>query len=148
MNISWHSKRFNDLTNIELYNILALRTEVFVVEQNCPYQECDGNDEVAIHFYGMADNKIVAYARVLPARVNYETCSIGRVVTSPSIRGKGIGYELMTKAIDCCTNSFGESNITISAQEHLEKYYGKLGFIKASEMYLEDDIPHIKMIRS
>jgi len=146
--ISWHSKSFTELTNNELYEILALRTEVFVVEQNCPYQECDGNDQISTHFYGTLRNKIVAYVRILPAGVIYDSLSIGRVVTSPSIRGKGIGYELMAKAIRHCAQQFGRGKITISAQEHLEKYYGKLGFIKASEMYFEDDIPHIKMIRS
>jgi ElaA protein len=145
--ISWHSKSFTELTNNELYEILALRTEVFVVEQNCPYQECDGNDQVSIHFYGTLSNKVVAYVRILPAGVSYDSLSIGRVVTSPSIRGKGIGHELMAGAINFCEQQFGREKITISAQEHLEKYYGKLGFMKAGEMYLEDNIPHIKMIR-
>ena len=148
MELKWITKNFEELTNLELYNILALRTEVFIVEQDCPYQECDGNDEIAIHLFGTLNDKIVAYTRILPTGIAYETPSIGRVVTHQSIRGKGLGYELMEKAIECCYQKFGVNPITISAQEHLEKYYGKLGFTKASEMYLEDDIPHIKMIKS
>ncbi|MBL4652248.1 MAG: GNAT family N-acetyltransferase, partial [Flavobacteriales bacterium] len=101
-----------------------------------------------IHFFGTLDNKIVAYVRILPTGIAYETPSIGRVVTHQSIRGKGLGYELMEKSIECCYRYFGNEKITISAQEHLEKYYGKLGFAKASEIYLEDDIPHIKMIKA
>ena len=147
MKVSWRNKSFTELSNSELYEILALRTEVFVVEQNCPYQECDGNDQVSHHFYGILNNKIVAYVRILPPGVSYDSLSIGRVVTGQSLRGKGFGYELMKNAINSCEQQFGKGKITISAQEHLEKYYGTLGFQKASEMYLEDDIPHIKMIR-
>lgn len=148
MKIKWQHKAFKELTNLELYNILALRTEVFVVEQNCPYQECDGKDQASIHLIGSLDNDIVAYARILSAGVSYKTPSIGRVVTSSKIRGKGLGYDLMNEAVSCCEQLFGKTPITISAQEHLENYYEKIGFKRASEMYLEDDIPHIKMIRS
>jgi ElaA protein len=148
MRITWYTKTFAELTTHELYEILALRIEIFVIEQNCPYQECDGNDEHSIHLYGMLDDKIVAYVRILPAGISYETSSIGRVVTSSTVRGKGIGHMLMEKAVDRCTKLYGRSKITISAQEHLEGFYGKHKFLKASEMYLEDDIPHIKMIRA
>jgi len=163
--ITWHSKSFADLSAGELYELLRLRAEVFVVEQDCAYQDCDDKDQDAIHFYGtlLLDDDddddddddgettktvVVAYARILAAGVSYDTPSIGRVLTSSIIRGKGKGHELMTRAIRCCEDNFGKGTmITISAQEHLEKYYEKLGFRRGSESYLEDGIPHVKMER-
>lgn len=147
MDINWHNKAFSQLTVDELYEILRLRAEIFVVEQDCPYQDCDNKDQNAIHLYGKLNDKIVAYVRILDAGVSYDSPSIGRVVTSSIIRGKGKGVELMAKAIECCETNFGTGTITISAQEHLESYYGKVGFKKASDPYMEDGIPHIKMKR-
>ena len=145
--ITWRSKAFAELSLGELYELLRLRAEIFVVEQDCPYQDCDNKDQSAIHLYGTSNGQMVAYARILAAGVSYDSPSIGRVLTRSAIRGKGKGHELMMNAIECCEDNFGEGTITISAQAHLEKYYEKLGFHRASESYPEDGIPHMKMIR-
>ncbi len=144
MDLTWYSKTFTQLTTHELYEILRLRAEIFVVEQDCPYQDCDNKDQEAIHFFGVFENIIVAYVRILDSGVSYDSPSIGRVVTSSIIRGKGKGHELMSKAVECCEANFGKGTITISAQEHLENYYGKVGFKKASDPYMEDGIPILK----
>ena len=145
--ISFVNKNFQALTTEELYKILALRAEVFVVEQNCPYQDVDGKDSHSIHVLGYIKNKLVAYARVLGQGVSYqEYASIGRVVTSPSIRGKKFGHELVDFSIKVCQKNFPGQPIKISAQAHLEKFYNKHGFKATGEAYLEDDIPHIGMI--
>jgi len=145
--ISFVNKNFQALTTEELYKILALRAEVFVVEQNCPYQDVDGKDSHSIHVLGYIKNKLVAYARVLGQGVSYqEYASIGRIVTSPSIRGKKFGHELVDFSIKVCQKNFPGQPIKISAQAHLEKFYNKHGFKATGEAYLEDDIPHIGMI--
>ena len=145
--ISFVNKNFQALTTEELYKILALRAEVFVVEQNCPYQDVDGKDSHSIHVLGYIKNKLVAYARVLGQGVSYqEYASIGRIVTSPSIRGKKFGHELVDFSIRVCQKNFPGQPIKISAQAHLEKFYNKHGFKATGEAYLEDDIPHIGMI--
>ena len=145
--ISFVSKNFQALTTEELYIILALRAEVFVVEQNCPYQDVDGKDLLSIHVLGYIKNQLVAYARVLEQGVSYqEYASIGRIVTSPSIRGKKFGHELVDFSIKVCQKNFPGQPIKISAQAHLEKFYNKHGFKATGEAYLEDDIPHIGMI--
>ena len=145
--ISFVNKNFQALTTEELYKILALRAEVFVVEQNCPYQDVDGKDSHSIHVLGYIKNKLVAYARVLGQGVSYqEYASIGRIVTSPSIRGKQFGHELVDFSIKVCQKNFPGQPIKISAQAHLEKFYNKHGFKATGEAYLEDDIPHIGMI--
>ena len=145
--ISFVSKNFQALTTEELYKILALRAEVFVVEQNCPYQDVDGKDLHSIHVLGYINNQLVAYARVLGQGVSYqEYASIGRIVTSPSIRGKKFGHDLVDFSIKVCQKNFPGQPIKISAQAHLEKFYNKHGFKATGEAYLEDDIPHIGMI--
>ena len=146
-NITWHSKTFAELSVGELYELLRLRAEIFVVEQDCTYQDCDDKDQASIHIYGTVNGEMVAYTRIIPvSESSYDTPSIDRVLTSSTIRGKGNGYELMMKAMECCKDNFGIGGITISAQEHLEGYYEKLGFLRASEPYLEDGILHIKMV--
>ena len=148
MNITWSCKAFHELTPAELYSILQLRNEVFVVEQNCVYQDCDDKDQLSHHFMGWQEDKLVAYTRLLPAGVSYEEMSIGRVVTSPSVRGNKIGKELMTRSIDKIHELYGKSPVKIGAQLYLKRFYESLGFIQCSGVYLEDGIEHIKMLRN
>lgn len=147
MDIKWVCKTFNDLSPEELYSILQLRSEVFVVEQNCVYQDMDDKDQQSYHFMGFIDNKLVAFTRLMPPGLSYAEMSIGRVVTSPSVRGKNIGRLLMQQSLTKVHELFGESAIKIGAQLYLKSFYESLGFIKCSELYLEDGIEHIKMIR-
>ena len=145
--ISFVSKNFQVLTSEELYKILALRAEVFVVEQNCPYQDVDGKDLQSIHVLGYIKNELVAYARVLEQGISYrEYASIGRIVTSPSIRGNNHGHDLVDFSIKVCQKKFPGQPIKISAQAHLEKFYNAHSFKATGEAYLEDNIQHIGMI--
>ena len=145
MKIQWKIKRFNALSLVELYSMLQLRSEVFVVEQNCVYQDIDGKDEKALHLFGTFDGKIVAYARLFKPNDYFENASIGRVVIDQNYRDRKWGHEMMQQAIAGILEHFGETKITISAQLYLQKFYETQGFVKTSEMYLEDDIPHIEM---
>jgi ElaA protein len=146
--IKWECKAFKELNLDELYQILNLRQVVFVVEQDCPYIDTDFRDQPAWHLSGYdTDGDLVAYTRILPKGISYENyISIGRVVTSEKIRGKGLGRELMTVSIDKAKELLGNHPIKISAQDHLRKYYGSLGFISVGDIYDEDGIPHIGMI--
>ncbi len=146
--ITWKIKNFNELTLDELYSILQLRSEVFVVEQNCVYNDPDGKDKSAWHLIATEDNKLVAYTRILPHGVSYSDPAIGRVVTSPSKRGAGLGKELMKRSIEACEKLFGKTSITLSAQVYLQSFYESLGFIVVGEEYLDDGIPHIEMSRN
>lgn len=143
----WILKPFNDLTPMELYKILQLRNEVFVVEQNCPYQDCDNKDIYAWHLMGMQDEKLLAYSRLLAPGISYSESSIGRVVSSPSARKTGMGKKLMLESIDQIKNLFQTDIIRIGAQLYLKKFYESFGFIQDGEMYLEDNIPHIIMLK-
>jgi len=145
--MSWEVKKFNDLTVLELHDIFRLRVDIFVVEQNCPYPEIDGKDPKSLHLIYKENNIIVAYARLLPPGVSYDEASIGRVIVAESHRGTGLGYELMNQAVKASLVEYNQP-IKIGAQAHLEKYYGATGFVKVSDVYLEDDIPHIDMLRS
>ena len=145
MIIQWEIKPFNALSIDELYSLLRLRSEVFVVEQNCVYQDLDGKDEKALHLLGSYDGKIVAYTRLFNANDYFENASIGRVVIDQNYRERKWGHELMRQAIAGIKEHFGETKITISAQLYLQKFYEAQGFVRTSEMYLEDDIPHIEM---
>ncbi len=147
-NLKWKIKRFETLSLIELYEVLQLRAEVFVVEQNCVYQDVDGKDYKAIHLIGEHNGKTVAYARLFQPGDYFEAASIGRVVVSPAYRHLKLGHELMREAIQAISKEFSENQITISAQLYLQKFYESHGFVKTSETYLEDDIPHIEMKRS
>lgn len=147
MKITWQLKEFQNLTPLEIYEILQLRSEVFVVEQNCVFLDADNKDQLSYHLQGRVDEKLIAYVRILPPGLVYDEPSIGRVVTSPSYRKQGAGIELMKKAIEEATNLFGIQPIMIGAQLYLKKFYENLGFIKCSDIYMEDDIQHIKMIR-
>lgn len=138
-------KRFNELSSIELYEILQLRSEVFVVEQNCVYQDIDGKDEKAIHVLGYYEGVLAAYSRLFKPNEYFADSSIGRVIVKPSHRDKKLGHDLMKASIDAVKELFHETNITISAQLYLQKFYESHGFVTVSESYLEDDIPHIEM---
>lgn len=146
--MQWEIKAFDQLSLQELYTILTLRTNVFVVEQACPYPEVDGKDPNCLHLLGTINGELVAYLRILPAGLRYDKVSIGRVVIKPSHRGKGLGRLMMEQAIHCITNEWKESQIKIGAQAYLEKFYQSLGFEPVSEVYLEDDIPHLDMLYS
>lgn len=144
--MEWRIKKFNDLSTEELYAVLKLRQEVFILEQTCLYQDIDGNDQASYHVLGYRNNKLVAYARILEKGISYDEMSIGRVLTSKSERGLGTGKVLMTKCMDYIKNDFNESLVRISAQAYLKDFYESIGFIKVSNEYLEDDIPHIEML--
>lgn len=146
MNIEWRCKKFDELSPAELYAILQLRNEVFVVEQNCVFQDADGKDDKALHLMGWYNNTLVAYTRLLPKNISYSNAAIGRVVTSQIARGSGIGKELMKKSIDTIYKLWGKQPIQIGAQLYLRKFYESLGFQQTSEVYLEDGIEHIEMI--
>ena len=137
--------KMSEMTALEWHRVLALRAEVFVVEQNCAYQDPDGKDVVSYHILMESGEELVAYARLLPPGVSYPEASIGRVVSSPRVRGLGWGRALMEVAIAQTNKQFGTNEICISAQSYLLKFYQDLGFVAEGEEYLEDDIPHFKM---
>ena len=147
MEIHWTIKTFDALSVHELYDLLQLRSEIFVVEQNCVYLDLDGKDKVALHLLGIYDGKIVAYARLFKPGISFDNASIGRVTVAIAYRDRKWGHELMHKAITGIQDHFAESKITIGAQLYLKKFYESHGFVQTSEMYLEDDIPHIEMIK-
>ncbi len=140
------TRTFYKLTNLELYNILQLRNEVFVIEQDCVYQDADGKDVKAIHVFFKEVDEIVAYLRIFKPGDYFENASIGRVVVNPKYRGQGLGVEIMLKGIFQIVKQMQEKKIEISAQTYLKKFYTRLGFKVVGEEYLEDNIPHIKMI--
>jgi len=142
----WELKKFDELTNRELHDIFRLRVDIFVVEQTCPYPEIDGKDPESLHLMGKIKDEIVAYSRLLPPDVSFDEASIGRVVVAETHRGTGLGYELMRESVKRSVAIYNLP-IKIGAQAHLEKYYGAAGFVKVSDVYLEDDIPHIDMLR-
>jgi ElaA protein len=144
--IVWTLKKFDELTPAELYAIMQLRIEVFIIEQNCIFQDADDKDQHSYHYLGWDEGKLVAYTRIVPPGISYKEPSIGRVVTSPAARGSGLGRELMQNSIDKCKHLFGNIFIRIGAQEHLKNFYFSLGFVPDSEIYLEDGIQHIEML--
>jgi len=145
MALEWKIKPFEALTVHELYDILKLRSEIFVVEQNCVYLDLDGKDKVALHLFAEFDGEIVAHARLFKAGISFDNASIGRVTVAANYRDRKWGHDLMREAIAGILSHFGESKITIGAQLYLKKFYESHGFVQTSEMYLEDDIPHIEM---
>ena len=145
--ITWQTKAFKDLSVDEYFEIIHLRTEIFVVEQDCPYQEVDEKDRKSYHLYGRAENgQVIAVTRILPPGISYNEISVGRVALKAVYRGKGIADELMNETFKFIEKEFGKQPIRISAQEYLLNYYSKHGFKQVGEMYLEDDIPHIEML--
>jgi ElaA protein len=136
---------FDDLSTIELYQLLQLRSEVFVVEQNCVYQDIDNFDLDAIHVLALDGTKVVAYARLLKGGTRFSKASIGRVVVHADYRGNGVARHLMQTSIQAIFSQWNASAIHISAQQYLERFYQSLGFITHEEPYLEDGIPHVGM---
>lgn len=145
MQIQWIVKKFEALTPYQLYAILQLRNEVFVVEQHCVFQDADDKDQDSYHLMGFWNNKLVAYTRLVPPGHIYTEMSIGRVVTSPSVRRSGAGRELMKQSIEYCHQLFGKGPIKIGAQFYLKSFYESFGFQQVSDIYLEDGIEHIYM---
>jgi ElaA protein len=148
MEIQWFLKRFDELTPQQLYAILQLRNEVFVVEQNCVFQDADDKDQDSYHLMGFYQNLLVAYTRIVPPGVIYEQASIGRVVTSPSVRRHGTGKLLMQQSIQSVYELFDKVPIKIGAQLYLKAFYQAFGFEQISEVYLEDGIEHIYMLKN
>ncbi len=141
----WTIKSFNELTVSEMYSVMHLRSKVFVVEQNCVYQDLDNKDQKAIHLLGEYDGKIVCYSRLFNTGDYFENASIGRVVIDPEYRDRKWGNDMMQEAISAILKCFNQTKITISAQLYLQRFYENNGFIKTSDVYLEDDIEHIEM---
>ena len=139
-------KSYDELTKEELYKILKERTTVFVVEQECPYQEVDNRDQRALHVMGLEDDSLIAYARIFRAGDHGPEANIGRVLVVVSHRNKGLGQEIMKASLDAVKKRYKTDTVAVSAQRYLEKFYVDLGFQVTGEPYLEDGIPHIKMI--
>jgi ElaA protein len=145
--INWIVKKFDELSPNELYAILRLRSEVFVVEQTCVFLDMDNKDQASWHLMGWQDEKLMAYTRLVPPGIAYKEPSIGRVVTSPAARGGGFGKLLMEKSIEQAEALFGKISIRIGAQVYLTNFYNSFGFEQSSDIYDEDGIDHIQMLR-
>jgi ElaA protein len=145
--VKWHCLPFNSLTLMQWHDILALRIDVFVVEQNCPYPEIDGKDPECLHIFGELDGKIVAVARIVRPGVSYPEVAIGRVATAMEKRSKGLGIELMKYCLQQIEVNFGTVPVRISAQSYLKQFYLNLGFKPTGKEYLEDGIPHLEMLK-
>ena len=144
--MQWSFRAYDELKLNELYDLLELRAKVFVVEQDCTYQDLDRNDSDAIHLLGYKKNKLIAYSRILRAgTIEKKYAMIGRIVTHKQSRGKGIGYSLVQKSIAFCREHFVGQTIKISAQVYLIKFYTQCGFVEKGKTYLEDGIPHCAM---
>lgn len=141
-------KSYENLNRDELYAMLQLRSEVFVVEQDCVYQDIDGKDDIALHVLGYKEKELVAYTRIFPPQTYFKDASIGRVVVRASERKHKYGYDLMKKSIEAVEKAYDTTTIKISAQTYLKSFYNTLGFKEVGEGYLEDGIPHIGMIRT
>jgi len=146
--INWEFSSFKELSPEKLYLILAERQAVFVVEQNCPFQEADGIDDRAWHLLGWQGDQLVAYARIVQPGAKFAEPSIGRIITTSAGRGKGFGMALMNESIKRTQELYPGKNISLSAQLYLEKFYNKFGFVRFSDIYDEDGIPHIDMLRN
>ena len=147
--IRWQDLHHSELTVTDLYAVLKLRCEVFIVEQTCPYLDIDGDDLVGQnrHLLGWKENQLVAYARILKSEDDLEPVVIGRVIVSEQVRGEKLGYQLMERAVASCQQHWPQHALYLSAQAHLQNFYARFGFQPVTEIYLEDDIPHIGMAR-
>lgn len=146
--VTWRCDPFAELSLRELYELLALRQRVFVVEQRCAFQDADGLDEPAWHLQGRGlEGALLAYARLLGPGVKYREASVGRVITAPEARGTGLGRELMRQAVARVEAVWGPGPIRIGAQAHLQRFYGEQGFVAEGALYDEDGIPHVEMVR-
>ena len=146
MNTRWTCQQFDELTTKELYAILRLRSEVFVVEQNCVFLDMDNKDQQCWHVSGWNHDQLIAYTRIVPPGIAYKEPSIGRVVTSPSARRTGAGWQVMEYSIEKLFSIFGKQPIRIGAQLYLKNFYESLGFHQSSDVYLDDGIEHIEML--
>lgn len=148
MIIDWTIKHYNELTKDEFHDLIQLRISVFVVEQNCPYQELDGKDKNSYHLIAKDENgQLAATARILPKGISYPNdVAIGRVIITPNFRGKNLGHQLMQECLKFIFTHFGQVSIRLSAQKHLENYYASHQFVSTGKEYLEDDIPHVEML--
>ncbi|MCT4508272.1 MAG: GNAT family N-acetyltransferase [Tepidibacter sp.] len=144
--MNWVLKKFEELNIKELYKILQVRNEVFILEQKCPYQDCDGNDEISYHLFLEDNEEILCYLRIIPKEIAYYEVSIGRVLVSKNKRKKGLAREMMLIAIDFIERKLNEKSIRISAQKYLVNFYKSLGFKEVSDVYLEDGIEHVEML--
>ena len=142
------TKTFSELSTLELYDILQLRSEVFVVEQNCVYQDIDDKDQKAFHVIGIKNDKVIAYARIFKPGDYFTEASIGRVAVAKNERSSRYGYRIMEDSIKTIKNLFNQTTIKISAQLYLKSFYSSLGFQQVGDAYLEDGIPHIAMIKN
>jgi len=141
-------KSFDELSLSELYHILQLRSEVFVVEQDCVYQDIDGKDQKALHVFGVKEDQIITYTRLFNKGDYFDNASIGRVIVKESQRAFGYGHQIMKVSIKAIKDLYHTTMITISAQVYLQKFYESHGFVKEGEAYLEDGIPHIRMTKN
>ena len=148
MDIEWRFKTFEGLTKKELHEMMILRQQVFVVEQDCPYQDADEKDKDSHHLMGYINGVLVAYLRLVKPGISYEEMSFGRIVTAKSHRGIGLGVALMKEGIKQSITLYGTFNNRISAQSYLLPFYQKFGFESTGKEYLEDDIPHTEMIKT
>ncbi|MFT0211196.1 GNAT family N-acetyltransferase [Pseudomonas sp. F1_0610] len=148
LSLIWHCQAFSQLSTGELYNLLQLRNQVFIVEQNCPYLDIDCKDRSAQHLWAAVDNQIVAYARILPAGISFEHTAIGRVCVHPDFRRDGLGRLLMKEALNLIHSNQPQASIKISAQTYLIPFYQSFGFTVVSAEYLEDNLPHVEMLHS
>jgi len=146
MKLTWQFKTFNDLSSEEMYALLKLRSEVFVVEQNCVFLDMDDKDQQSLHLMIRIEQELVAYCRIVPPGISFYEPSIGRVVSSSGHRRTGAGRALMLAAIDVARQQFDSQPIRIGAQLYLLKFYSSLGFEAEGDVYLEDGIEHIEMI--
>lgn len=148
--LNWIVKDFASLTAEELYVIVRLRAAVFVLEQQCLYEDLDGKDQSSMHMMGFdgASGTLAVYARIVPPGVSFAEPSIGRVITAPEFRGKQLGHELMKRSIALTRATYPGQSIRIGAQAHLQEFYGRLGFIPEGEIYDEDGIDHVEMVLS
>jgi ElaA protein len=148
MEIKWDVKYFNDLSPLQVYDFMRLRSEVFVVEQNCVFLDADDKDQESLHLMGYQGDLLVAYTRLVPPGVIYDIPSIGRVITHSSVRRTGAGRALMQESIDRVYQHFGKLPIKIGAQLYLKSFYESFGFLTISDIYLEDGIEHIYMLKA
>lgn len=144
--MNWKVKKFSELTTNELYEILKIRVEIFVVEQDCVYQDLDSKDKVSYHLFLEDNEEIIAYLRILPKGLSYPEVAIGRVLTKATYRKKGLSREMVKRAIDFVSDTLEEKKIRISAQAYLVEFYKSFGFEPTSDIYLEDGIEHIEML--
>lgn len=145
--LNWEIKHYNELSLDDFHDLIALRIKVFVIEQNCPYQELDGKDKKAFHLIGKSSKgEILGTLRVLPPGISYDEASIGRVVIDEKVRGQKLGHLMMKKALIFIENKFEDNTVRISGQKYLKKFYEDLNFVDIGKEYLEDGIPHLEMV--